>query len=165
MVERSGEVRRWSTEELRPGYRSTALQGAGGVVARALFRLEPADPAVGSERIRELNRRRWASLPSGQGNAGSVFRNPEGRTAGRLIDECGLKGERRGDAQISSRHANVIVNLGGARALDVLELMVVAHGAVRERFGVRLEPEVVLAGVLAERWRRAVGPVGALGEP
>ena len=85
--------------------------------------------------IEELNRRRWQSLPSGVPNAGSVFRNPEGQPAGRLIEETGLKGERRGGAQISPKHANVIVNLGGARADEVLELMVLARrsggGALR----------------------------------
>ncbi len=73
-----------------------------------------------------------------------------------LIEACGLKGLRRGGAEISRRHANVIVNLEQARAADVLDLMVAAHRAVRDRFGVELRPEIVLAGGLAEEFRGRV---------
>ena len=76
-----------------------------------------------------------------------MFKNPEGDYAGRLIEACGLKGERRGDALISDRHANVIVNTGRARAADVLALMRPMRDAVRERFGVTLMPEVELLGL------------------
>ncbi len=140
---------------LEPGYRTTNLQGTDAVVTRAEFRLRRGDGAAALGRIDELNRRRWQSLPSGKPNAGSVFRNPEGDFAGRLIEACGLKGLRRGGAEISERHANVIVNRDKASAVDVLDLIVAAHRAVRERFGVELRPEVVLAGGLAEEfWDR-----------
>ena len=112
-----------------------------------------ATPATALARIDELNRKRWASLPSGLPNAGSIFRNPAGDHAGRLIEAAGLKGRRSGGAQISPKHANVIVNLGGARADDVLALMVLARATVRDAFGVELEPEIVLEGSLRERWR------------
>ena len=108
--------------------------------------------AAALARVGELNARRWASLPSGLGNAGSIFKNPPGEFAGRLIEACGLKGAREGQAEISPKHANVIVNLGGARATDVLALMQRARAAVRERFGVELEREIVLAGSLAADW-------------
>ena len=141
---------------LEPGYRTTNLQGTDAVVTRAEFRLRRGDGAAALDRINELNKRRWRSLPSGKPNAGSVFRNPEGDFAGRLIEACGLKGLRRGGAEISQRHANVIVNREKARAADVLDLMVAAHRAVRDRFGVELRPEIVLAGGLAEEfWDRA----------
>ena len=141
---------------LMPGYRTTNLQGTGAVITRAEFQLRSGDGAAALERINELNRRRWQSLPSGKPNAGSVFRNPQDDFAGRLIEACGLKGERRGGAEISQRHANVIVNREKARAADVLDLMVAAHRAVRNRFGVELRPEIVLAGGLAEEfWDRA----------
>lgn len=153
LMDRDGTRRRIGVDELGAGYRSTALQGTGTLVTRASFRLTPADPEACLARMEELNQRRWKSLPSGRGNAGSIFKNPPGDYAGRLIEVCGLKGERRGGAAISERHANVIVNGGGATALDVLELMLAARAAVRERFGVELEPEVILPAGLGERWR------------
>ncbi len=141
---------------LDPGYRTTNLQGTDAVITGAEFRLRSGDGAAALKRINELNKRRWQSLPSGKPNAGSVFRNPQDDFAGRLIEACGLKGLRRGGAEISQRHANVIVNREKARAADVLDLMVAAHRAVRDRFGVELRPEIVLAGGLAEEfWDRA----------
>ncbi len=142
-------------DRLEPGYRTTSLQGTDAVVTGAEFRLRRGDGAAALARIDELNRRRWQSLPSGKPNAGSVFRNPDDDFAGRLIEACGLKGLRRGGAEISGRHANVIVNREQARAADVLDLMVTAHRAVRDRFGVELRPEIVLAGGLTEEfWGR-----------
>jgi UDP-N-acetylmuramate dehydrogenase len=155
LVERDGTRRRVATAELEPGYRTTALERTGGIVTRALFELAPGDPQALLARMEEINSRRWASLPSGHPMAGSIFKNPPGDYAGRLIDACGLKGQQVGGAQISPKHANVIVNLGGARAADVLELMSRARREVRRRFGVELEPEVVLAGGLRTAWRAA----------
>ncbi len=145
-----------ATADLEPAYRTTSLQGTEAIVTRAEFTLRRGDGDAALRRIDELNRRRWKSLPSGKPNAGSVFRNPEGDFAGRLIEACGLKGASSGGAEISRRHANVIVNREQARAADVLDLMVTAHRAVRDRFNVELRPEIVLAGDLAEEfWRRA----------
>jgi UDP-N-acetylmuramate dehydrogenase len=153
VVEPDGARRRYRTDELEPAYRSTILQRRGGIVTRAVLRLHRGDATAALARVDELNARRWASLPSGLGNAGSIFKNPPGDFAGRLIEACGLKGAREGQAEISPKHANVIVNLGGARAIDVLALMRRARAAVRERFGVELEPEIVLAGSLHDAWR------------
>ncbi len=153
LVERDGTRRRIGVPELGAGYRSTALQGTDAIVTRASFRLEPADAAACTARIEELNAKRWASLPYGVGNAGSIFKNPPGDFAGRLIEACGLKGRERGRAAISPKHANVIVNLGGATAEDVLCLMLEARRAVAARFGTTLKPEVILPGELGERWR------------
>jgi UDP-N-acetylmuramate dehydrogenase len=161
LVEGDGRRRRIGVGELGAGYRTTALQGSGAIVTRASFQLATADAAGCLARIEELNARRWASLPMGQPNAGSVFKNPPGDYAGRLIEACGLKGARAGGAAISERHANVIVNTGGATAADVLELMLRARRAVAERFGVDLEPEVILAGELGERWRADAPPPSA----
>lgn len=152
LVDRSGGLRRIGVADLGAGYRSTLLQDGDEIVTRACFALERGEPAAALERIRELNRRRRASLPSGFPNAGSIFRNPPGDYAGRLIEAVGLKGRRRGDAEISERHANVIVNRGHALAADVLELMSQARRSVSERFGVVLEPEIVLTGGLRRQW-------------
>ncbi len=153
VVERDGTRRRLGLAELAPSYRRTALQGTGAIVTSAVLRLARGDGEAALAKIEELNRKRRESLPSGQPNAGSIFKNPPGDYAGRLVEACGLKGRREGRAQISPRHANVIVNLGGATALDVLALMTAAWSAVAERSAVRLEPEVVLLGSLGERWR------------
>lgn len=154
IVERSGKLKTLSCQELEPGYRRTVLKDSGAFVTRAIFQLRRGDAAEALARIDELNRRRRRSLPSGNPNVGSIFRNPADDSAGRLIDECGLKGSRRGGAQISPQHGNVIVNTGGARAVEVLALMTCARRAVGERFGIWLEPEVVLTGALRERWRQ-----------
>jgi UDP-N-acetylmuramate dehydrogenase len=155
-IGRDGARRRYRAADLGAGYRTTVLQGAGVVVASATFQLRRGSAAAALARIDELNRRRWASLPSGLPNAGSIFRNPPGDHAGRLIEAAGLKGRRQGAAEISAKHANVIVNLGGATAGDVLALMLLARRAVHDGFGVELEPELVLEGGLRERWRREV---------
>jgi UDP-N-acetylmuramate dehydrogenase len=155
VLHRDGSRRRYRTRDLEASYRKTALQGAGVVVASATFQLRRGEAESALERIEQLNRKRWASLPSGLPNAGSIFRNPTGDAAGRLIEAVGLKGRRSGGAQISPKHANVIVNLGDARADDVLALMLLARAAVRGAFGVELEPEIVLEGSLRERWTAA----------
>ena len=143
-------------EDLSPGYRSTNLQGTDAVVVQAMFRLQEDEAGVALDRLTELNRRRREAMPSGRPNAGSVFKNPAGDYAGRLIDACGLKGLRRGGAEISTAHANVIVNAGEATAEDVLELMQDMYRAVRHEFGVSLEPELILGGSLEGRWHRVI---------
>jgi UDP-N-acetylmuramate dehydrogenase len=152
VLDAGGLRRRVTMAELAPAYRSTALQGSGAVVVRALFRLRPGDAAAALGRIDDWNTRRRASLPYGQPNAGSIFKNPPGDHAGRLIEAAGLKGRAIGGAQISPKHANVIVNTGAARADDVLELMRAAREAVLAQSQVTLVPEIVLAGSLAARW-------------
>ncbi|HEX2464950.1 MAG TPA: UDP-N-acetylmuramate dehydrogenase [Thermoanaerobaculia bacterium] len=151
-LHRDGRRQRYRVGDLEASYRKTALQGAGVVVATATFQLRRGDAGTALARIEELNRKRWASLPSGLPNAGSIFRNPAGDHAGRLIEAAGLKGRSSGGAQISPKHANVIVNLGDARADDVLALMTLARATVRDAFAVELEPEIVLEGSLRERW-------------
>jgi UDP-N-acetylmuramate dehydrogenase len=163
VVEPDGERRRLGVAELEASYRSTVLQRRGSFVLAATFRLRPGDPAAILQRMDELNRRRWASLPSGRPNAGSIFKNPAGDFAGRLVEAAGLKGARHGGAAWSERHGNVIVNEGDARASDVMALMTLARGRVRERFGVELEPELRLLGSLGDDWRREEGK-GAAGD-
>lgn len=152
LVEADGGRRRVAMGDLEPSYRRTNLARRGAIVTRAHFLLAPGDRAASLARIEELNARRWASLPSGVANAGSIFRNPEGDFAGRLIERAGLKGVSAGGAEISSKHGNVIVNRGGATAREVLALMVRAFTAVEGGFGVRLVPELQLLGGLREIW-------------
>jgi UDP-N-acetylmuramate dehydrogenase len=154
VVDRRGQAATLAVEDLGAGYRTTRLQEVGQIVVEARFRLRRGDADAASARIAELNRKRWQSLPSGSAHAGSVFRNPVSSSAGKLIDECGLKGISVGGAQISPKHGNVIVNTGSGRAADVLELMVRAYEAVASEFNVLLEPEVVLAGSLQQEWNQ-----------
>jgi UDP-N-acetylmuramate dehydrogenase len=135
-------------EELALGYRNSAFtRGAmrGHVVLSLDLALQKGDPAALRARVRELDARRLAAQPRGR-NAGSMFKNPAEHPAGWLIDQTGLRGHRIGNAQISDQHTNFFLNLGGARAADVLALMELTRSRVRERFGVELENEVALVG-------------------
>ncbi|WP_018865654.1 MULTISPECIES: UDP-N-acetylmuramate dehydrogenase [unclassified Thioalkalivibrio] len=111
-----------------------------------VLRLAPGDPEAGTRRIRELLRERSAKQPLGLPSCGSVFRNPEGDHAARLVEAAGLKGLRRGAAEISPKHANFITHDGTARAADIEWLLRHAQDAVERRFGVHLEPEVRVLG-------------------
>ena len=116
------------------------------VVTAVRFRLRSEEAGSVRERMAAVRAQRVAAQPSGRANAGSIFKNPPGDHAGRLIDAAGLKGARTGRARISERHGNFIVNEGGARAEDVKALMDLAQRVVWERSGIWLEPEVQLVG-------------------
>ncbi len=146
LVSRSGQRRVAAAAEIPHGYRWSGLIETREIVGAATLRLASAPRADIQARTRAVSEKRRGALPS-EPNAGSVFKNPEGDYAGRLIEACGLKGERAGGALISPRHANVIVNTGNACAADVLALMKQMRNAVREKFGVTLMPEVELLGL------------------
>jgi UDP-N-acetylmuramate dehydrogenase len=148
LVSLSGQARSVRAEDVSHGYRWTQLVETREIVAWAGLKLRPAPVEEIEQKTREVAEKRRGALPS-EPNAGSVFKNPPGDYAGRLIEACGLKGTRRGGAAISARHANVIVNEGGATAADVLTLMRLARDTVREHFGITLAPEVELLGL---RW-------------
>ncbi len=115
------------------------------IILQLGIRLRQEDPEKLRATIEEYKRHRKMTQPP-QKSAGSVFKNPPGDYAGRLIDQAGLKGKTHGKAQISKRHANFIVNLGGASAADIVALIVEARNHVHEQFGVDLELEVELRG-------------------
>jgi UDP-N-acetylmuramate dehydrogenase len=137
-------------DELGMGYRETRLKhGAPGrpeVVVAATFELQPADPETITSRLDEIRRWRQAHQPIGQRSAGSVFRNPEGVSAGRIIDELGLKGSQVGGAMVSPKHANFIVNVGPATAADVRNLAERIRDTVRRERGIDLRYEVEFIG-------------------
>jgi UDP-N-acetylmuramate dehydrogenase len=116
------------------------------VIISATFRTTSEPPATVRARLLEVQKHRRATQPVEQRSLGSTFKNPPGDSAGRLIDACGLKGRQIGGAQVSPKHANFIVNLGGASADDVLALMAEMRDRVRERFGIELEPEIRVIG-------------------
>jgi len=143
-----GERRTVGKDYVGFGYDDTVFHHRPDIVLAATFRLEKGDPAT-MHRIMQENlswrgsRHPWLEWhPS----AGSIFKKIEGVGAGRLIDQCGLKGFRHGDAQISHIHANIMVNLGHATAKDVRELIAIAQRAVAEKFDQRLEPEIGFIG-------------------
>ncbi len=139
----------WRTpEELGLGYRHSDLQ-PGEIVARVECRLEPRSPDEIRRRVAELLAQRKATQPTTKRTFGSVFKNPPGEGAGRLIELCGLKGHRVGDAVVSPRHANFIENAGRATTADCLALIAEARRRVFEQHGVELEHEVVFLGELS----------------
>jgi UDP-N-acetylenolpyruvoylglucosamine reductase len=141
-------------EQLGFAYRSSNLR-PGEVVARACFRLEPAQPEAVKETMAAMRERRHEAQPSGIKTFGSTFKNPEderaeGRTAGQLLEAADCRGLRVGGARFAEKHANFVENVEGATTADVLELMAAGRRRVHERFGVVLEPEVQLLGHV--RW-------------
>ena len=144
-VDAYGALQRLPRSALRFGYRRFDLP-PGFIVTHLEFLLHPADRDAIHAKRDDAKRRREAHQPLGYPNAGSIFKNPPGQYAGRLIEAVGMKGERHGGAMVSEQHANFIVNVGGATAADVRALMVEAARRVWEAKGVRLEPEIKLVG-------------------
>jgi UDP-N-acetylmuramate dehydrogenase len=160
ILHRDRDREQWSVDDLGYKYRSSLLkapaQGGVGsgqlpsrspefVVLAALLRLEQSDPATVQERIDEYVTHRRRTQPPGA-SMGSMFKNPPGDYAGRLIEATGLKGTRVGDAEISNLHANFFINSGNATALDIYWLIQLARQKVAEKFDVELELEVELVG-------------------
>jgi UDP-N-acetylmuramate dehydrogenase len=135
----------FTRDQMTFSYRDSNLP-PGTIVTAVTMRLEKRDAAEVSTKVRELVTRRKSSQPAGFPNSGSMFRNPPGDFAGRLIEAAGWKGRRIGQAQISERHGNFIVNHGGATAADVKALMDGARMEVKNKFGVELVPEVRFLG-------------------
>lgn len=164
-LDRAGTLHERTPSDYEIGYRHVRLKAAGGRqkaerdqpsslishpseewFVAASFRLARGERETSRRKIKELLQRRLATQPLDQPNAGSVFRNPQGDYAARMIEACGLKGHRIGGAVISDKHANFIVNLGSARAADIEALIVLAEQRVKERLGVELEREVQIVG-------------------
>jgi len=147
VLEPDGEVRVWSREDLRPRYRGSTLKGdANRVVLAATLRVRRDEPTAILARIARHAAQRRATQPNTP-SVGSMFKNPAGDFAGRLIEAAGLKGTIAGGAEISPVHANFFVNRGGARAADVARLVEIARSTVRRRFGIALELEIERLGV------------------
>lgn len=150
ILETDGQVAQWPVNRLEYGYRTSALKGQPGdgrrpVVLEAEFALRPGERSSLEARVAEIRDRRKAGQPEGA-TCGSVFRNPPDDYAGRLIEAAGLKGQRCGMAEISTKHANFIVNQGGASAGDVKALIDLARNKVKMAYGVALELEIDLLG-------------------
>jgi len=144
-VEAEAGERYLPRDELRFGYRRFDLP-PNLIVAAVDFALAPGDPAAIRAAMADAKRRRDAKQPLGWPNAGSIFKNPPGEYAGRLIEAAGLKGRRVGGAMISDQHANFIVNVGHATAADVKQLMDEVADTVWRARSIRLVPEIKLVG-------------------
>jgi UDP-N-acetylmuramate dehydrogenase len=159
-VDRLGRLRERGPEDYDIGYRSVMLKARDSELAAeeptddhaqewfvaAHFGFSPGDTAASERKIKELLDRRLVSQPLGQPNAGSVFRNPNGHHAARLIESCGLRGLTIGGAQVSTKHANFIVNLGTASAADIENLIEKVQSVVKQQQGIELEREIRIIG-------------------
>lgn len=142
VIDREGNTRRRSREEMGFSYRHSALEDSGEIVLSADFVLTPDAPEAIKRRMKELLAKRSASQPLDLPSAGSAFKRPVGGYAAALIDQAGLKGFRVGNAGISAKHAGFAVNLGGATAGEVKALLQEVSDKVYENSGIRLEPEI-----------------------
>ena len=174
VLSRTGELRERTAADYEIGYRHVALRNQGTSSPRPLagegsgervssessipnsepseffvsawFKFAAGDGEIAREKIKALLRKRIASQPLNLPNAGSVFRNPPGDYAARLIESCGLKGRQAGGARVSEKHANFIVNVSHATAADIESLINEVQETVEERTGIRLRPEVKIIG-------------------
>ena len=142
VMDRQGNVRTLSGGEMQFSYRHSLLEESGEIVLSAVFELTPKPAEEIKARMRELMGKRSASQPLELPSAGSAFKRPVGGYAAALIDQAGLKGFQVGGAAISTKHAGFAVNLNGATAADVKELLRQVSDIVYEKSGIRLEPEV-----------------------
>ena len=142
VMSRDGIVRTLSNEEMGFSYRHSVLEESGDLVISAVFKLTPANPDDIRTKMKELMAKRSASQPLELPSAGSAFKRPVGGYAAALIDQAGLKGYTVGGAAISTKHAGFAVNLGGATAEDVKNLLSQVSDIVYGKSGIRLEPEV-----------------------
>jgi UDP-N-acetylmuramate dehydrogenase len=144
-------ARTWSPGDLNLGYRTSALREGpleGALVVSATVQLQRGSGEEARQLMAKLTRERNETQPIKTKNCGSVFKNPPGDSAGRLVQAAGLKGAREGNAVVSTLHGNFIVNEGGAKAADVRKLIDRVMAEVKLRFGKQLEPEVEMVG----RW-------------
>lgn len=142
---RDPQVRVLHRDELEFGYRRSNLSQYA-CVTKAYLRMKSSSPEETIGRMKRILRKKKAEQPLSAASAGCVFKNPPGTSAGKLIDQCGLKGEQIGGAQVSTQHANFIVNVGGATANDVLSLIDRVRATVRKCTGIDLELELRMVG-------------------
>lgn len=146
VMDAAGEVSELSADNLDFGYRHSALQGSGKIVTSVTVELAAGDKQAIAEKMADFSNRRITKQPLELPSAGSMFKRPPGYFAGTLIDQTGLKGYTVGGAQVSTKHAGFVVNIGGATAADVLQLISDVQAKVFAAHGVKLEPEVLVLG-------------------
>ncbi len=142
----TNELQRLTATELDFAYRHSALQGSGLLVVSVTVELQPCSQEAIYAKMADFKQRRSSKQPLELPSAGSTFKRPKGYFAGTMIDQAGLKGYTVGGAQVSTKHAGFVVNIGGATAADVLQLIENVQKIVQEKYGVLLEPEVLVVG-------------------
>ena len=142
VMDKDGNMRTVSAQELDFSYRHSALEDTGEIVVSATFQLTPEDPERIRDHMKQLQAKRLASQPLNLPSAGSAFKRPAQGYAAALIDQAGLKGYRVGDAAISEKHAGFAVNLGNATAAQVRQLLCEVAQKVKTNSGITLEPEI-----------------------
>ena len=140
------EVKTIPVGELELGYRHSIVPEAGYIVLGAKMKLEKGDEAVIRGRMAELAEQRREKQPLQYPSAGSTFKRPVGYFAGKLVQDAGLKGKTIGGAQVSEKHSGFLINIGGATAQDILDLIAFCQKEVKDQFGVTLETEVKIVG-------------------
>ena len=146
VVSQEGELIRIPAQKLEMGYRTSIVKKAGYIVLEATAELEPGKEEEIRARMKELADLRVQKQPLDYPSAGSTFKRPEGHFAGKLIMDAGLRGYRVGNAQVSEKHCGFVINLGGATAKDVYQLMQDVGRIVKEKYQIELEPEVKMLG-------------------
>ena len=146
VINAAGELKELKAEQLDFAYRHTALQGSGWFVTSVTVALQPGEQEAIDAKMADFSQRRISKQPLELPSAGSMFKRPPGYFAGTLIEQTGLKGYTVGGAQVSRKHAGFVVNIGGATAADVLQLIADVQEKVYAAHGVRLEPEVLVLG-------------------
>ncbi len=142
ILDKNNQFKWLNQKECQFAYRQSRFKKNRAIILEVEFELEKGDKKEIKEKIKE-NLAKRGGQPQ-ESSAGSIFINPKPNSAGDLIEKCGLKGKRIGKAQISEKHANFIVNLGGAKASDVLELITLAQKKVEEKFKITLQPEIII---------------------
>lgn len=145
-INRAGAVKIRPAEDFQIGYRHVIKPVVDEWFVAGHFALQPGNKENSLNQIRELLEKRNSSQPTGTANCGSVFRNPPGNFAGRLIEECGLKGKAIGGAHVSPKHANFIINENGATSSDIENLIAEVRRTVEAKTGIQLIPEVCIIG-------------------
>lgn len=146
VMDREGKISELKASELAFAYRHTALQNSGLIVTSVTCVLQTGEADAIAAKMADFSQRRISKQPLELPSAGSMFKRPPGYFAGTLIDQTGLKGYTVGGAQVSTKHAGFVVNVGGATAQDVLQLISDVQSKVFAAHGVRLEPEVLVLG-------------------
>lgn len=140
----------FTKEQMEFEYRKSVLRGGRYVFLEGIFQLKQASSVEIEKKMNENIEHRKCQPNLKTPNAGSVFKNPLGKSAGKIIEECGLKGEQIENAQISKIHGNFIINNGGATSLNIVQLMFLAYNKAKSEFNIKLEPEIIFIGKKSE---------------
>ena len=145
-IDIDGKTKVINGDEHEFGYRTSLIQNKGGIVIKSELKLKKGDKAAIKSLMDDLNKKRKDKQPIEFPSAGSVFKRPEGYFAGKLIEDCGLRGYRMGGAEVSGKHCGFIINTGNATAADVISLIKHIQSSVMNKFGVNLQTEVRIVG-------------------